>query len=169
MVKNQIGRKVKVLRSDNGGEYTSKEFKDYLASKDIKHQLSISERSEQNEVAERMNRTLIECACGIRLQADMSEEFWAEAVNHVSYLVNMSPSTAIDLHIPEEIWRGESVDYLTLQIFGCPAYSLVDSQKRNKLEFKFKKCISIGFTKGLKNFRLWDPEKRSIYQQRCDF
>ena len=45
MVENQTGRKVKVLRSDNGGEYTSKEFKDYLASKDIKHQLSIPGRS----------------------------------------------------------------------------------------------------------------------------
>ena len=42
MVKNQTGRKVKVLRSDNGGEYTSQEFKDYLTSKGINHQLSIS-------------------------------------------------------------------------------------------------------------------------------
>ena len=51
------GRKVKVLRFNNGGKYTSKEFKDYLAIKDIKHQLSISERPEQNGEAECMNRT----------------------------------------------------------------------------------------------------------------
>ena len=55
VVENQMGRKVKVLRSDNGGEYISKEFKDYLVSKGIKHQLSISGRSEQNRVAEPMN------------------------------------------------------------------------------------------------------------------
>ena len=61
-----------------------------------------------------MNRTLKERARNIRLQADMLEEFWAEGVNHVSYLVNMSPSIAIDLQIPEEIWRGESADYSTL-------------------------------------------------------
>ena len=115
MVENQTGRKVKVLRSDNGGEYTSKEFKDYLASKGIKHQLSISGRSEQNGVAERINQTLTERARSIRLQADMSEGFWVEAVNHASYLVNMSPSTAIDLQIPEEIWR----EYLwTIQSYG---------------------------------------------------
>jgi len=41
-VENQIGRKMKVLRSDNGGEYISKEFKDYLARKGIEHQLNIS-------------------------------------------------------------------------------------------------------------------------------
>ena len=55
MVENPKGRKVKVLRFDNGGEYTSIEFKAYLASKGIKHQLSISGLSEQNGVAERMN------------------------------------------------------------------------------------------------------------------
>ena len=45
-------------------------------------------------------------------------------------------------------------------------YSLVDSQKRNKLESKSKKCIFIGFTKGLKGFRLWDPEKRRAFTSR---
>ena len=92
-----VGWKVKVLRFNNGGEYTFKEFKDYLEGKGIKYQLSIPERSEQNRVVERMNQTLTEYAHNIRLQADMSEEFWAEAVNHASYLVNMSPSIAIDL------------------------------------------------------------------------
>jgi len=110
-----------------------------------------------------MNRTLTERACNIRLHADMSEGFWTEAVNHVSYLVNMLPSTAIDFQILENIWRGESVDYSTLRIFGCPMYSLVDSQKRNKLESKSKKCIFIGFTKGVKGLRLWDPKKRSAF------
>jgi len=50
-----------------------------------------------------MNQTLTERARCIRLQADMSEGFWVVAVNHVSYLVNKSPSTTVDLQIPEEI------------------------------------------------------------------
>ena len=101
MVENQTGRGGEVLRSDNGGENTSKEFKDYLKRKGIKHQLSIPGRSEQNGVAERMNWTLTERARSIRLQADMSERFWVEAVNHASYLVNRSPLTAVDLQILE--------------------------------------------------------------------
>jgi len=87
MVENQKGRKVKVLRSDNR-EYTSTEFKAYLAGNGIEHQLSIPGRPEQNGVAEHMNRTLTEHARSIRLQADMSAEFWAKAVNNASYLVN---------------------------------------------------------------------------------
>ena len=54
------------------------------------------------------------------------------------------------------------MDYSTLQIFGCPAYSLVDSQKKNKLKSKFKKCMFIRFTKRVKGFRLWDLEIRSF-------
>ena len=139
MVENQKGRKVKVLRSDNGGGYTSTEFKTYLADKRIEHQLSIPGRPMQNGVAKCINRIFTERARNIRLKADMSVEFWAYTVNHASYLVNKSPSTVVDLQIPEEIWREESVDYSTLRIFSCLAYSLINNQKRNKLESKFKK------------------------------
>jgi len=113
-----------------------------------------------------MNRTLTERACSIRLQDDLSEGFWVEEMNHVSYLVNMSPSIAIDLQISEEIWRGEFVNYSILQIFSCPTYSLVDSQKRSNMDSKSKKCIFIVFTKGVKGFRLWNPEKKSAFTSR---
>ena len=74
-----------------------------------------------------MNQTFIERAHSMRLQADMSEGFWAKTVSHASYSENKSPSTVINFQIPEEIWKGQSVDYSTLQIFGYPAYKLVDS------------------------------------------
>ena len=112
-----------------------------------------------------MNQTLIECIRSIRLQTDMSEEIWAEAVNHTSYLVNMSPSTAINLLISKEIWRGESVDYSTLRIFCCPTYSLVDRQKRNKLESKSKSVSSSGSPKS-QGFQSLDSEKRSAFTSR---
>jgi len=58
------------------------------------------------------------------------------------------------------------VDYSTLQIFSYVAYSLIDSQKMNKLEHKSKKCIFIGFSKGVKSFRLWDPKIKSSFTSR---
>jgi len=97
MIENQKRRKVKVLRSDNRSEYTSTEFKAYLAGKGIEYQLSISGRPKQNGIAERMNRILTERVRNIRFHADISEGFWVEAVNHTSNLVNRSPSTVVDL------------------------------------------------------------------------
>jgi len=67
MVENQKGQKMKVLRSDNGSEYTSIKFKAYLEENNIQHQLCIPGRPEQNGVAKRTH--------SIRLQADMSKEF----------------------------------------------------------------------------------------------
>jgi len=75
MMENQKGQKVKVLRSDNGGEYTPTDFKAYLAGEGIKHQLCISGQLKQNKVTERMNQTLTECVGSIRLQVDMLEGF----------------------------------------------------------------------------------------------
>ena len=111
-----------------------------------------------------MNLTLTKHARGIRLHANMSEGFWLEAVSHACDLV--SPSIAVNLKISEEIWQGEIVNYSTLQIFGCSVYSLVDSQKRNKLKYKSKNCNFIRFTKGVKGFRHWDPETRSAFTNR---
>jgi len=58
-VENQIGKKIKVLRSDNGGEYTSNEFKDFYKEAEIKRELTISYNPQQNGVVERKNRSII--------------------------------------------------------------------------------------------------------------
>lgn len=62
MVERWTGRQLKTLRTDNGGEYSSTEFADYLRSEGVRHERTIPKTPEQNGVAERMNRTLIETA-----------------------------------------------------------------------------------------------------------
>ena len=64
-VANQCGHSIATLRTNNGGEYLSKEFQQYLKTKGIRHELTIAHTPEQNGVAERMNRTLIESACAM--------------------------------------------------------------------------------------------------------
>jgi len=84
---------------------------------------------------------------------------FAEALNHGSYLVNISPSTAINLQILEEIlWTIQPYEF---SVAWHIVWLIV--RKVNKLESKSKKCIFIGFTKGVKRFRLWDPETRSTF------
>ena len=60
MVEKSNGEKIKTLRSDNGGEYTSKEFEDNLKKNGIRHERTVPKTPEQNGVAEKMNRTLVE-------------------------------------------------------------------------------------------------------------
>ncbi len=73
LVEKQSNRKLKVLRTDNGGEYTSKKFEEYLKKEGIRHEKTIPKTSEQNGVSERLNRTLVESARSMLLDANLSK------------------------------------------------------------------------------------------------
>ena len=74
MVKNSSGKKLKTFRTDNGGEYTSKKFEDLLKSEGIRHEYMIPKTPKQNEVAERLNRTLVESACSMLLTSKIASQ-----------------------------------------------------------------------------------------------
>lgn len=156
-VENQTGRKIKYLRSDNGLEYKDSEFMKFCSSEGITRHFTVKGTPQQNGVAERMNRTLLERARCMRLNAGLPKIFWAEAVNMACYITNRAPSSGIDFKIPEEQWSGKPVNFENIKIFGCPAYVHVQSGERSKLDPRSRKCIFLGFEKGVKGYRLWDP------------
>jgi len=80
-VENQIGLKVKSLKSDNGREYDNQEFKDFCSKHGIKMIMTIPGTPEQNGVAERMNKTLNERARCMHIQSGLPKAFWADAIN----------------------------------------------------------------------------------------
>ncbi|BFG24560.1 hypothetical protein CerSpe_108340 [Prunus speciosa] len=159
-VENLTGRKIKVLRSDNGGEYKDSKFLEFCKSEGIKRHFTVKKTPQQNGAAERMNRTLMECERCMRIHAGLPEAFWAEAVNHASYLVNRSPSKYLDFNCAEEVWSNKSIEYSILKVFGCSAYALIPSDERTKLKPKSLECIFLGFESGVKGFKLWDPVNR---------
>lgn len=61
--------------------------------------------------------------------AGLSKEFWAEAVNMVCFLINWSPSTALEFKTPEEVWSGKPPNYSNFRVIGCPAYVHVNTEK----------------------------------------
>ena len=101
-VEMETNLKVKCLKSDNGGEYISKEFTDYCTELGIRMIKTVPGTPQQNGVAERMNRTLNERARSMRLNAGLPKTFWADAVNTAAYLINRGPSVPIGFKIPEE-------------------------------------------------------------------
>ena len=93
----------------------------------------------------------------MRLNAGLLKVFWAEIINTANFIINRSPSLAIDFKIPEEVWLGRLVDYSNIKIFSCPAYVHVQSGECSKLDSKSRKCVFLGFEKGVKGYRFWDP------------
>ena len=87
--------KVKVLRTDNGGEYTSKEFEQYLKKQGTQHELTVPKTPQQNGVAELTNRTLLETIRSMLADSEFPKQFWAEALSTATYLRNRSPTKAV--------------------------------------------------------------------------
>lgn len=112
---------MKTLRSDNGGEYTSKEFTSYLAKEGIKHELMIPHTPQQNGVAERLNRTLIKGVHTMLADSKLPHRFWGEALSTMVHLRNHSPTKALEGVTPQEAWSGLKASVSHLRIFECSA------------------------------------------------
>ena len=95
-VENQLGKSIKVLRSDRGGEYLSQEFQDYLKESGFLSQWTPPYMPQLNGVSERRNRTLLDMVRSMMSHANLSKSFWGYALNTASYLLNHFPSKAVD-------------------------------------------------------------------------
>eukprot|EP00253_Pinus_taeda_P008942 PITA_08942 len=102
LVENQTEKKIKVMRTDNGGDFCSKEFEEFCRNCGIAWQKNTPYTPQQNGVVERMNKTLTERARSMLNGARLGQEFWAEAMETTCYLVNRSPSSALEDKTPKE-------------------------------------------------------------------
>ena len=157
LMTNITGKRVKVLRNDNGGGYCSHAFSEYLKEQGIKHETTVPYNPAQNGLAERMNHTIVESARSMIHFSNVPKEFWAEAVNTAVYLKNRSPSVALKEEMPYECMFGVKPNVSSLKIFGCIAHVHIDSQARKKFDMKSRKAIFVGYPEGTKGFKLYDP------------
>ena len=151
MVTNMTDKKIKILRSDNCGEYISKEFSNYLKVKRIQRQFSILRTPQQIGVAERMDRTVQETARSMMHNVGLGEKFWAEAVcNMTSY----------------KCFHGKKPDVSNFKVFGCIAYMHVRKENRKKWDSETKKSRFVGYSITNKGYGLYDPVSGKIHVSR---
>ena len=159
-------RKLKTLRSDNGGEYMSNEFQQYLEQEGIHHQNTIPKTPQQNGVAERMNRTLEEALRSMLSESKLPKRFWAEALSTATYLRNRSPTKAVKNITPFEAWNETKPDVQHLRVFRSICYAHIDKTERKKLDPKSRKAILLGYGENIKGYRLYDPKEKKILHSR---
>lgn len=161
----QMELKIKMIRTDNGGEYCSVEFEKYCKGNGIQHQLTTAYTPQQNGVAERMNRTLIEKAKCLLFDADLPKTYWAEATSMAAYLINRTISSSHG-KVPNELFYNQKVDISNLKIFGSPVMVHITKQKRKKWDKKSVKMIFVGYDRDIKGFRCIDRNTRKIIVSR---
>ena len=91
------------MRSDNGGEYIDGGFKEYCDVNGIRMEKTVPGTPQQNDIAERMNRTINERARSMRLHSGLPHTFWAYAVHTVVYLINRGLSFPLEFRLPKEV------------------------------------------------------------------
>jgi transposase InsO family protein len=105
MVENEMDSKMKCLRYDNGGEFTSKEFMDYCNSHGIKIQFSIARTPRQNGVVERKNRTVQEMAQKMLRDSKLIDIFWTQEVHTSVHIQNRLMFINNTDKTPYELWK----------------------------------------------------------------
>ncbi|KAH9726310.1 hypothetical protein KPL70_008223 [Citrus sinensis] len=131
-------------------------FDEFCAKKGIARHKTVRMTPQQNGLVERMNRTLMDKVRCMMIQAMLPKNLWAEILNTACYLVNLSPSTAIEFKTPFELWYGKQASYKDLKVFGCLAYALIS---QGKLAPRAQKCVFIGYPEGTKGYKLWCTDR----------
>ncbi|KAG7301017.1 hypothetical protein JYU34_015390 [Plutella xylostella] len=165
LVEKQTGKEIKILRTDNGGEFCSKELNDFLKDAGITHQLTNPYTPEQNGVCERLNRTIVEKARCLLFDAKLQKKLWAEAVSTAVYLRNRSPVSGHQ-KTPYELWTGSKPDLSHIRVFGSTVMAHIPKQRRLKWDRKAAKYILVGYSENIKGYKLYQPESNSFTTSR---
>jgi hypothetical protein len=170
-VEKETGREIKVLRSDNGSEFTNNAMKAFLAAEGIKHELTAIYSPQQNGTAERLNRTLLEKTRCLLQDAGMPNQFWGEAVRTANYIRNFSMTSICGDRVPMELWNGRRPNVGFFRIFGCKAYATKPKQHRQgKLDSRAHVGVFVGYDDCRKTYRIWlQDEKRLIHSRDVRF
>jgi hypothetical protein len=162
-VQNQLGKTIKYLRSDRGGEYLSLEFGDHLKKCGIVPQLTPPGTPQWNGVSERRNRTLLDMVRSMMSQADLPLSFWGYALETAAFTLNRVPSKSVE-KTPYEIWTGKRPGLSFLKVWGCEAY--VKRLMSDKLTPKSDKCFFVGYPRETKGYYFYNKAEGKVFVAR---
>ncbi|KAJ9546528.1 hypothetical protein OSB04_019071 [Centaurea solstitialis] len=144
---------VRSIRSDHGTEFKNSTLETFFDRKGISHNFSSVRTPQQNGVAERRNRTLIEAARSMLSEANLATQFWAEAVSTACYTQNRSLIVKRFWRTPYELFRNRKPSIKHLHIFGCICYILNNKDNLGKFDSKSDDGIFLGYSSISKTYR----------------
>jgi Reverse transcriptase (RNA-dependent DNA polymerase) len=167
MIQNQFDKGIKVFRSDNGGEFVKRTLREFFVNKGIIHETTCVGTPQQNGVAERKNRHILETARSLLFEYRVPQYFWDCAVIMAVYMINRLPTKANDFHTPlntlDKFVSIPSILNLPPKIFGCVAYVHIQKQHRTKIEPNAKRCVLLGVGLNQKGYKCYDPVEKKWY------
>ena len=156
-----LGKTMKEIRTDRGGEFLNTKLGSYLSGQGIRHNLTAPYSPHQNGVAERGNRTIMEAARSMMHAKGVDYRLWGEAVRTAARLRNMIPGKK-QKKTPSELFWGKQPKVSFLRTWGCKSHVHVPDAKRQKLDAKSLTCIFVGYEPSCKAWRFYHPPTKSL-------
>jgi hypothetical protein len=170
-VENQHNQKIKIVRSECGGEYYGRHtpygqvlgpFARFLQENGIVSQYSTPGEPQQNGVAERRNHTLMDMVRSMLSYSTLSVNLWMEALKTATHILNKVPSKSVPT-TPYELWTGREPSLRYMRVWGCPAEAKVFNPNIGKLDPKTVSCHFIVYTEKSKGYRFYCPNRHTKF------
>ncbi|GJS83145.1 putative ribonuclease H-like domain-containing protein [Tanacetum coccineum] len=155
-IENKINHKVKIIKCDNDTEFKNNDMNQFCGMKGIKREFSVARTPQQNRVAERKNRTLIEAARTMLADSLLPTTFWAEAVSTTCYVQNRVLVTKPHNKTPYELLHGRPPSISFMRPFGCPMTILNTLDPLGKFDGKADEGFFVGYSINSKAFRVFN-------------
>jgi hypothetical protein len=166
LVENLFTLKIKQFQRDGGGEYLTNTFTNFLSTHGILHRVTCPHTSQQNGIAKRKHRHIIETALTLLAQSHLPARYWIEAVCTSTYLINRLPTLTLNNSCPFSNLFHKNLYYSLLRTFGCACYPLLRLYAKHKLEFRSKQGLFLGYSSNQKGYTCLDISTNWIYISR---
>jgi hypothetical protein len=165
IVENEMDSKIKCLRSDNGGEFTSKEFMDYCSNHGIKRKVSIATTPQQNGVVERKNKTVQKMVRTMLMDSKLKDMFWTQAVHtkiHIQNRVMLKNNTD---KTPYELWKGRPENIKHFRVFGRKCYIKREDGGMGKFDSHVDKGVLVGYSSTRKAYKCYNLRLNKVVER----
>ncbi|GJT60404.1 putative ribonuclease H-like domain-containing protein [Tanacetum coccineum] len=161
-IENQINHKVKIIKCDNGTEFKNNDMNQFGRMKGIKREFRVARTPQQNGVAKRKNRTLIEAAMTMLADSLLPTTFWVEAVSTACYVQNRVLVTKPHNKTSYELLHGRPPSISFMRPFRCPVTILNTLDPLGKFDEKADEGFFVGYSRNNKAFRVFNTRTRKV-------
>jgi hypothetical protein len=158
----QTGRILKILRSDNGGDFKSKILANYLVEKGTIAERSLPYHHFQNGAEERYNRTVANMGRSVLYNSKLNKQLWGYAFMWSAWTLNCIPNKTFKSITPYKFFYGDKPQLDQTRVFGLKAYVLVAPKKQKKLNYRAVEGLVVGHLEESKGWTFWIPATKKL-------
>jgi hypothetical protein len=162
LTENQTGKRIKAVRSDRGGEFSSGSFKEFCDKNGIKREYTIPRTPQQNGVVERQNRSVQQMARSMMNERNIPQTYWVEAIHTAVHILNKAHLRPHSDKTPYELWFGRPASIKHFKVFGSTCYIKNNDENIGKYDDRADEGIFLGYATNSKGYRCYNKRLHKL-------